>query len=170
MLNADQSQNQIDLSTVSLTPAAASAPQQFYNAVPVVVMIVPVVGCDPADGQEKTGVLAIRRSIEPRKGELALVGGYLEYEDWRSAGLREVREETGVDIQDPSQVKILSVESVQNGTRLLLFATANAVREADLPPFIPTNETSERIILYSAIQLAFPTHTAALKDFFSRTA
>jgi 8-oxo-dGTP diphosphatase len=45
-------------------------------------------------------VLLSRRGREPHKGELDIVGGFLEYdEDPKVAALREVKEETGLEVK-----------------------------------------------------------------------
>jgi NADH pyrophosphatase NudC (nudix superfamily) len=55
----------------------ACSTQIWANPIPVSVVIVPIVR------GIRTGVLVIRRGIEPGKGKLALVGGFLEeHETW----------------------------------------------------------------------------------------
>ena len=65
----------------------------WANPIPVSVVLQPV----KHEGRE--GLLVVRRSIEPREGLLALVGGFLEeHETWQVGGAREIREETGVEV------------------------------------------------------------------------
>ncbi len=135
---------------------------QFKNPIPVVVAIVPVIGQDLRDGETKTGVLAVRRAIPPRQGFLALPGGYLEYEDWRSAGLRELYEETSVDLRADGELELHSIQSVEGGKRLLVFGITKPIREAELPAFVPNAECSERVVLYHPTELAFPSHSEVL--------
>ena len=84
----------------------------FLNPIPVAVVLIPVDG----------GVLAIRRSIEPRKGKLALPGGYINFgESWQEAGAREVMEEPGL-ILAPGEICEFRVRSAPDGT-LLIFGS-----------------------------------------------
>ena len=129
----------------------------YQNPLPVAVLVLPV----------GDGVLTIRRGIEPRKGQLALPGGFIDLgEAWRAACARELREETGIEI-DGDEVDLFDVHSAPDGT-LLVFGVAPRVDEASLPKFAPTNETSECVIVREAIDLAFPLHTRVLGDFFAR--
>src|SRR5512142_1460613 len=73
---------------------AACGSTSFRNPLPVAVVLLPVI-LSPT----QTGILAIRRGIPPRQGELALPGGFINYgETWQEAGAREVFEESGVQI------------------------------------------------------------------------
>jgi len=127
----------------------------FVNPLPVAVLVVPV----------DDGVLVIRRAIEPRKGQLALPGGFIDFgESWQAAAARELREETGVVIE-PSTVCVFDVLSAPDGT-LLVFGLAERLTGAALPPFVATTETSERLILNEPTALAFPLHTQVLAAYF----
>src|SRR5207247_1279121 len=60
----------------------------WSNPLPVAVVLLPV---GYADG--RLGLVAVRRDIEPFRGELALPGGFIETgESWREAAVRELRE------------------------------------------------------------------------------
>lgn len=129
----------------------------FLNPLPVSVMLVPVEG----------GLLAVRRGIEPRKGQVALPGGYINLgESWQEAGARELWEETGVRI-DPGEVEVFQVRSAPDGT-VLIFGLARERKGTELPPFVPTEETSERVVLPAPAELAFPLHTEVVRDYFAR--
>jgi ADP-ribose pyrophosphatase YjhB (NUDIX family) len=134
----------------------------YTNPLPVVVALVPV----------DDGLLCIRRTIEPRKGQLALPGGFLEVgETWQEGCVRELREETGVVIDADeielftvlSALKVASAESI-----LLVFGLARQRRADQLPAFAANEETSETIVVREPIELAFPTHTRAMREFFER--
>ena len=91
------------------------------------------------------GLLLVRRTNEPGRGKLGLPGGFIELgETWQEAGARELGEETGIRI-DASGLRLFDTVSAPDGT-LLVFGLAPPMAEADLPPFVPTNETSEIVI------------------------
>lgn len=128
----------------------------WLNPTPVAVLIVPV----------DDGVLLVRRGIEPRRGELALPGGYIAFgESWQQGAARELFEETGV-VVDPEGVRELMVRSPQQGNVVLIIGVSAPVTERELPPFAANDETTERVITRGAIELAFPLHTLALARFF----
>lgn len=128
----------------------------YKNPLPVAVLLLPV----------DDGLLAIRRGIEPRRGALALPGGFIDWgEAWQVAAARELREETGIVIA-PDAVREFRVRSAPDGT-LLVFGLAPRLTAADLPPFLRTNETTERVVVTTPIELAFPLHTAVMAAFFA---
>ena len=128
----------------------------FRNPLPVAVVLQPVDG----------GVLTVRRTIEPASGWLALPGGYVDWgETWQAAGAREVWEEAGVKI-DPAGLREFQVFSAGNST-LMIVAMATPLTMADLPPFVPNEEASERQILTTPQELAFPLHTEVLTAYFA---
>ena len=53
-----------------------------------------------------------------------------------------------------------------DNTRILMFAVAAPMCEADLPPFKSNPEASERIIIRGQEELAFPIHTQVVADYF----
>lgn len=129
----------------------------YINPVPVSVVLLPVDG----------GLLTIRRGIEPRKGTLALPGGFINYgESWQQAGARELLEETGITIS-PNEISVFQVLSAPDGT-VLIFGLAQPQTAADLPEFAPTDETSECVIVTKVEPLGFPLHTQVLKEYFSK--
>jgi len=128
----------------------------YRNPLPVSVIVQPV----------DDGLLVARRAIEPAKGELALPGGFVELpETWREAGARELLEETGVAV-DPAALEVVDVYSAPDGT-LLIFGLAPPLTAADLPPFRPGDESSERVILREPADLAFPYHTRVVAAYFA---
>ncbi|MFZ5444503.1 MAG: NUDIX domain-containing protein [Myxococcota bacterium] len=138
----------------------------WSNPIPVSVVLVPV---RHARGE---GLLVVRRSIEPKKGLLALTGGFLEdHETWQQGGAREVREETGLSL-DPSTLSPLWFTSTQpKPNRVLLFSTAAPVEATALPPFRASSETSERGLVFGPDGLeplfAFDLHVEAMRRFFA---
>ncbi len=129
----------------------------YLNPMPVAVVLVPV----------DNGLLMVRRGIEPRKGWLALPGGFINLgESWQAAGAREVGEETGLQL-DPLEIRDFRVLSAPDGT-VLIFGLANPKTAADLPIFEANPETSEVVILTSPAELAFPLHSQVVQEFFAR--
>jgi hypothetical protein len=51
---------------------------------------------------------------------------------------------------------------------VVIFGLARGRTRAALPPFAPTNETTERVVLRGPQELAFPSHTEAAAAFFAR--
>jgi ADP-ribose pyrophosphatase YjhB (NUDIX family) len=138
----------------------------WANPIPVSVVLQPV----KDHGRE--GLLVVRRSIEPRKGLLALVGGFLEeHETWQVGGAREIREETGV-VVDPVGIEPFWFTSTEpKPNRVLLFSTARPIEASEMPAFAPSNETSERGLVFGPDGLdalfAFPLHVEAAKRWFA---
>src|SRR4029453_4125964 len=107
----------------------------WSNPLPVAVVLLPV---SYSDG--RTGVVVVRRDIEPFRGELALPGGFIETgESWRSAAARGLHEETGLTAQ-PGEVGLFDVHSSHNGYSLLVFGVLPPRPVDTLPPSAPTEE------------------------------
>ena len=143
------------------------ATQIWANPIPVSVVLVPV-----QDG-DRTGLLVVRRAIEPRRGKLAIVGGFLEeHETWQQGGVREVREETGATV-DPGTLEVLwFASSAPRPNRVLLFSVARPIGVEALPPFHQDAETSERGLVFGPDGLddefAFPLHAEAARRCFAQ--
>lgn len=132
----------------------------WRNPLPVAVALLPV---DTPDGR---GLVVVRRDIEPARGELALPGGYVEYgEQWRSATVRELWEETGLRAE-AEQVALFAVHSTPSGT-LNVFGLLPPRPLAELPESAPTDEATEWLVLTEPQPLAFSTHTQAMADYFA---
>ena len=158
----DQTAGGVNLSKTQMTPTI-----RYNNPIPVVVALVPVHAIDEITGEDKIGLLTVRRAIEPKSGALALPGGYLEYEDWRHALIRELREETGLDVGSEDTINLASAESVEGGKRLLLFGKTKTIEEASLKSFVPNTESSELCVIFEPTELAFPVHTEEARKFFA---
>jgi ADP-ribose pyrophosphatase YjhB (NUDIX family) len=128
----------------------------YLNPLPVAVAVVPV----------DDGVLMVRRGIPP-VGKVALPGGFIDRgESWQEAVARELLEETAIRI-DPATVREHRVLSTQNGF-LLVFGLVPALRASELPPFAPTDETAERLIVTAPpADVAFPAHERVVRDLLS---
>jgi 8-oxo-dGTP diphosphatase len=131
----------------------------WHNPLPVAMVLLPV---RTADG---SGLVVIRRDIEPARGELALPGGFIETgETWQEAAVRELCEETGLRA-DPAQVRLFDVISA---VRVINIVALLPERDAaDLPPSAPTEEVSEWLVITGPRTLAFPTATQAAARYFA---
>jgi ADP-ribose pyrophosphatase YjhB (NUDIX family) len=131
----------------------------FLNPLPVAVALVPV----------DEGLIVIRRGIEPHTGMLALPGGYINLgESWQQAAAREVYEETGIAVST-DEIKEFGVRSADDGT-LLIFGLAETRSSSMVPPFKPTDETTERVVLMEPQDLAFALHMEMVELFFRQKA
>lgn len=127
----------------------------FLNPLPVVVVLLPV----------DDGLLQIRRGIEPGKDLWAFPGGFINLgETWQEAGAREVLEESHVQI-DPTEIIEFQVRSAPDDT-LLIFGLAQPRTSARLPPFMVTDETTERRVSRELTGMAFELHALAGMAFF----
>ncbi|GAB3106299.1 NUDIX domain-containing protein [Streptomyces calidiresistens] len=134
---------------------------RYRNPLPVAVALQPVLlpAGDPA-------LLVIRRDIEPRRGLLALPGGFVDHgEDWRGAVVRELFEETRVRAP-ADRVRLFDVMGA-DGDHLLVFGLLPPLAVAELPPDLPTEETTGRELLTGPRELAFPLHTRAAWAWFA---
>lgn len=130
----------------------------YRNPLPVAVVLVPV---------EDSGLLLIRRVIEPQAGKLALPGGYVNYgETWQEAAAREVREEAGV-IVPAENIREFRVRSAPDGT-ILLFGICAPVPRSALAAYEPTAETSGYLVTDAPVpDMAFPLHAQAISAYFA---
>ncbi|MBT2396107.1 NUDIX domain-containing protein [Streptomyces sp. ISL-100] len=132
----------------------------YRNPLPVAVALLPV--RDVQGG----GLVVITRAIEPRLGESALPGGFIDHgEDWRHAVVRELSEETGIEAA-AGQVRLADALSSPAG-HLLLFGLLPERAATDLPPSAPTTETTGWHLLREPAELAFPLHTEVVRRWFS---
>lgn len=141
--------------------------QIWANPIPVSVVLLPVVKGD------RTGILVVRRGIQPGLGKLALVGGFLEeHETWAAGGARELREETGVTVDHATLSPFWFTSTEPKPNRVLLFSLATPVRAEDLAAFAPDHETTERGLVFGPTGLdevfAFPLHVHAVGRWFAQ--
>ena len=140
--------------------------QIWANPIPVSVVLVPVLK------EARTGLLVVRRAIEPGKDKLAIVGGFLEeHETWAAGGAREVLEETGVVIDATRLVPFWFTSTEPRPNRVLLFSVAAPLDIGTLGTYVKDHETSERGLVFGPGGLddafAFPLHAEAARRFFA---
>lgn len=139
---------------------AACGAVTYRNPLPVAVALLPV---EDAAG---TGLVVITRTIEPALGGVALPGGFMDFgEDWRTAVVRELHEETGIEAP-ASDVALADVLSSPGG-HLLVFGLLPPRPASALPPSAPTDETTGWHLLHAPAELAFPLHTRAAASWFA---
>ncbi|MFC4019961.1 NUDIX domain-containing protein [Micromonospora sp. GCM10011542] len=140
---------------------AACGETVWRNPLPVAVAVLPV---RTATG---LGVVVVRRDIEPARGLLALPGGFVEYgEEWSTALVRELREETGL-LASAEDARLFAVHSAPAGNTMMVFGVLPERRAEELPPSAPTEEATEWLVLTEPTTLAFSTHTRVLADFLT---
>lgn len=133
----------------------------YRNPLPVAVALVPV-----RDGSD-TGLVVIRRTIEPSRGTLALPGGFIDLgESWEQAVARELGEETGI-AASPAEVALADALTDDAGAYLLLFGLLPERAAHELPPSVPTAETAGYELLCAPAELGFPLHTVAARRWFA---
>ena len=126
----------------------------YLNPLPVAVVLMPV-------GE---GLVLIRRNTEPQKGTLTLPGGYIDLgETWQEAGVRELREETGIDT--PDGLELFDVMNGLDGT-LVVFGLANQLPANAQPESFSSEETQEVVLIEHPIELGFSMHTEVVARYF----
>lgn len=131
----------------------------WLNPIPIVVVILPMVN------KSKVGVLIQQRAIPPQKGHWALPSGYVDLgETCEQAAAREVKEEMGIDT-DPNMYRLFSLTNSSDG-HLLVFLEYRKDLTFDMIGFQPNEEVSAIDILYTSRELAFPSHTIQIENYF----
>lgn len=142
-----------------------------YNSPqPVAVALIPVVTED-----NELKLVAIRRGIQPKIGELALPGGFFDSgEHGQQAVAREVREETGLELDES---KFLShhypMTSPTNNTLIFFrYSVPQEISQAELNTSFANapevaREASEIVLIDQNTPLAFPYHEQAVKSFYA---
>ena len=82
-----------------------------------------------------------------------------------------MREETGVVIDPASISSFWFISTAPKPNRVLLFSVARPIEASAMPVFVPSNETSERGLIFGPDGLetlfAFDLHTAAVQRYFT---
>lgn len=138
----------------------------YKNPTPVVVSLIKVFDESKPTPRGpisfKRGILLVKRDIEPKLGEWALPGGYLDMnETWQKGCVRETAEEVGLDLI-PDYFQLFDVQTATNGN-LLIFGLYLPVFYSSKIKFVPNKEVSQIKVCTEPEELAFPTHTEILK-------
>jgi 8-oxo-dGTP diphosphatase len=134
----------------------------WSNPLPVAVTILNVWNGN------KLGTLVQQRGIDPNKGGWALTGGYIDHgETWQQAIVREVREELGLETKEEDYL-LGDVMSNTDRSVMLTFCICLKTFFMNEIKFVPNDEVLDIKIVHEAIELAFPTHTAFLKERFTK--
>ncbi len=144
---------------------ASCKTQVWANPIPVSVVLVPVLR------EGRTGLLVVRRAIEPRVGKLALVGGFLEeHETWQQGGAARCSKRRAFSIDATALEPFWFTSTEPRPNRVLLFSIAVPMEASALGLFKPDKETSERGLVFGPKGLedvfAFPLHAEAARRFF----
>ena len=127
----------------------------FSNPVPVAVAIVPYKG----------KLVGIRRGIEPRKGQVAFPGGYINSgETFQQALTRELFEETGIQVS-ADQWDVFHIGDSLQSNRLLVFGICKEIDALNLQ--FRSDETEEIVLIEKSTLLAFPLHEEAKNKYLS---
>lgn len=140
----------------------------WLNPLPVALVMMPIIGKDG-----RTGLLTVRRGIEPQVGEIGLPGGFIEEgESWQQGAVRELWEETGLRA-DVAEVELADVLSAPSHV-ILLFGRVKprpveelAELTAERVRTLSNGETLELVVVDHAQPLAFPLHTEMSDRFFA---
>jgi 8-oxo-dGTP diphosphatase len=111
-------------------------------------------------------VLLVRRSVDPKKGMWCLPGGFMELgETPEEAGLRELREETGLD----GRIEMLLGITTHSGTTYdTVLITGFLVREYYGTPFAGDDaDLVEWFTRESLPEIAFNSHKRFINIYFS---
>jgi ADP-ribose pyrophosphatase YjhB (NUDIX family) len=129
----------------------------YHNPKPVVVVMM----------RAPSGAVLTRRAEERTRGQVAFPAGFQENKDltWQNACCREVFEETGLVIR-PEYLKEYKTHTVANGSINLMFAFYTRLVE-EPPPREADDEVLEVVTTATPIELAFETHTDALRAFLT---
>ncbi len=129
---------------------------------PVAVVLQPVVA--DFDGVVPSGVIIGRRGIEPHIGVMALPGGFVEFgEKAEVAAAREIFEEMSIPV---GGLRFSHSFADQEGHFLMFFHARPIWIEHAQMSFKPSAECPKMDIATDPMQLAFESHTEALKLFF----
>jgi len=117
--------------------------------------------------RSEAGFLLLRRSKEPNLGKYVPVGGHLEpFETPRAGAIREVKEETGVSIEEPRLVGILTETSPTDYNWIIHIYMADIPA---IPPVECVEGTLEWVAQEQLSTIPIPTTDGFIYDYLSRS-
>lgn len=142
----------------------------FNSPSPVCVGVVPV-----TNEKGELGFLGVRRAIPPFVGEVALAGGFLSTnEDPIDGVVREVKEETGIDLDPNSFDRDNARVRMGHNNNMLMFFTYlheidySVMQKANASLAANTDgEASELVFITPETALCFPLHQEAVNAAFA---
>ena len=141
----------------ALYAVAAYRVWRHYNPLPIVTILFPFAN----------GLLVVRRAIRPAVGKLAFPGGYVdEDEPWQAAAVRELREETGLEVER-SEVELFTVSSTRRGHMVVIYALVRPQAHRSLPPPRLAREISELRVLMRPVNFVWEQDTEAARRYFA---
>jgi ADP-ribose pyrophosphatase YjhB (NUDIX family) len=147
-------------------------PIVYKNPTPVAVLLVPVVEQKNIliDGEyqslDVTSLLYIIRGIEPKKGMLAMPGGFVdEKESIEMAALRELEEEVGLVVKE-RDIRLYKSE-ITPGNQVLVFCTTPEYTSKVLLQAKHNPEVEGFKIGNTTESFAFPLHAKVAKKFLN---
>lgn len=142
---------------------ATSGKMSPYNSPnPVAVAIIQV-----EDG-DQIKILAVRRGIMPKIGELALPGGFVDQmEESNLAAVRETLEETGLVTYAEDYSVVGTPRITHNNNMLIFFKNKNIYPNSIMETLKLNSEVTQFVLIDSTIPLAFPLHEEVVKEYFA---
>jgi ADP-ribose pyrophosphatase YjhB (NUDIX family) len=147
--------------TTQTTTTAPVATQEYHNPTPVAVMLIPV---RTLDGELR--LLGVVRGIMPKKGEIALPGGFVdEMESIEVAAQREAKEETGLVIAE-SDIKLYCSKITPRNQVLVFCRATNEYTQDIMNELVLNSEVEGFVLIDRNTPMAFPLHKQAVEQFF----
>jgi len=117
--------------------------------------------------RSEAGFLLLRRRKEPHLGKYVPIGGHLElFETPRAAAIREVKEETGISIEEPRLRGILTETSPTDYNWIVYIYTADI---AAIPPIECAEGTLKWVAQERLDTIPIPTTDGFVYDYISRS-
>jgi ADP-ribose pyrophosphatase YjhB (NUDIX family) len=134
----------------------------WLNPLPAIATAIRVWKPGAVGYSREWGVLIQKRNIEPKKGEWACIGGYLDIgETWQETTSRETQEEVGLALP-PSAFALVDIIPQENKFLLVRSVSVPIVHWEQIK-FKPNDEVSEIAIAYKSEKLGFEVHSELME-------